>query len=251
MNRESRLSGVPALLLADKLELVSKDVDNDPLRNPLETEGERVEGEETFDTVFLVTLLALLSSDVDETLFAEEEDREEEADNVGLTEGLRYAPEILTSDAVEVLILFSEGDMGTDFLIPETLDPLVGFVDTEGKELLLSSGRDFLTGSTTAVLFFLAPTTEAPFGPCFSEDTPPVLFRLMEVEVRKEEVLAVVVGFVAFELDTGVSLDSALFLAEPLGANSVEVGEIIGLVSFFATFLVVSLGLTVSCTCVI
>lgn len=69
MNRESLLSRVADFLRPDKLELLSSEDDNDPPLKPLVIEGERADGDETFETVFLVVLLPVLSSDEELILF--------------------------------------------------------------------------------------------------------------------------------------------------------------------------------------
>lgn len=146
------------------MKLLSREVDRDPALKPLEIEGDLADGEESF---FLLMLLAVLSTDVEITLLEEEE----EAGNAGLTEGFSS---LLTPDPVDALKHLS---MGTEFLVSETLPVLtMGFVG--GKELLLSSGRDLLTGSETALLVF--PLVFCRFVEetgCFS-GTPPVLFLL-------------------------------------------------------------------------
>lgn len=219
MNRESLLCGVPALLCPDKLELRSRDDDKDPFRSPLETEGDLTDGEETFEIVFLLTLLPLLSNDIEDTLL-----EEEATDNAGLVEAfLRVS--VLASDPVDLLKLRPTGDIGTDFLVWETLARvLVGLVTTEGNELLLISGSDRLTGSGSTVLGFF-PTAESAVIVCLVVEAgdfsgnPPVLFLLVtgtEFVVFKE---ALTVGLVRFELRADPLLGSVFFLILELGAT--------------------------------
>lgn len=99
INRESLLSGVPALLRPDKLEVLSKDEDKDPFLTPLETEGDRVDGEETFEIVFRLKLPPLLSNDTEDTLL-----EDEEADNAGFVEAF-LTVSVLASDPVDLLKL--------------------------------------------------------------------------------------------------------------------------------------------------
>lgn len=148
------------------MKLLSREVDRDPALKPLETEGDLADGEESF---FLLMLLAVLSTDVEITLL-EEEEEEEEVGNAGLAEGFSS---LLTPDPVDAL---KHLPMGTEFLVSETLPVLtMGFVG--GKELLLSSGRDLLTGSETALVFPLVFCRFVEETGSFS-GTPPVLFLL-------------------------------------------------------------------------
>lgn len=144
INLESRLSGVVGFLRPDKLELRSRDEDNAPALSPPENDGDRADGEETFETVFLVELLLLLSGDKVVTFF-----EDEETDNVGLIEDFLTVSDLFIEDPVDVVRFRFADDTGTDFLVSERLALDVGFVATEGNELLLSSGADRLTGSTT------------------------------------------------------------------------------------------------------
>lgn len=236
MKRESRLSGVPALLRPDKLELLSRDIDREPALKPLELEGERADGEESLEIVFLLMLLPVLSSDEEASLLEEEE--EEETDNAGLTEDFLTVSGLRTPDPIDVLKLLS---MGTDFLASETLlVRIVGFA--EGKELLLSCGRDCFTGSETAFVF--PPEPVVVFWSFVAETdsfsgAPPVLFLLVtgtELVLREDAVVVV-----TFEIESEVFFGLLLF-----GAERFEVAEMVGFV-VLETFMEVSTELTEDC----
>lgn len=229
MKRESRLSGVPALLRPDKLELLSREIEREPALKPLELEGERADGEESLEIVFLLMLLPVLSSDEEVSLLEEEE---EETDNAGLTE------DFLTPDPIDVLKLLS---MGTDFLASETLlVRIVGFA--EGKEILLSCGRDCFTGSETAFVF--PPEPVVVFWSFVAETdsfsgAPPVLFLLVtgtELVLREDAIVVV-----TFEIESEVFFGLLLF-----GAERFEVAEMVGFV-VLETFMEVSTELTEDC----
>lgn len=238
MNRESLLSGVPALLRPDKLEFRSRDDDRDPFRSPLETEGDLNDGEETFEIVFLLTMLPPLSNDMEDTLL-----EEGVTDNTGLVEAfLRLS--ILASDPVDLLKLRPTGDTGTDFLVSETLARvLVGLVTNEGNELLLMSGSDRLTGCDSKVEVFF-PTAEPAVVVCLVVEAddfsgnPPVLFLLVkgtEFVVFKE---ALTVGLVRFELRADPVLGSVfLLILELVATETFDMAATLGfptLVTFFA-----------------
>lgn len=197
MNLESLLSGVATFLRPDKLELLSRDDDKDPDLNPLETEGDRADGEETFVTVLLIPLLPLLSNDV-EVILREEE---EETNDDGLAEDFLTVSCLVSSDLVDVFKLRATGDTGTDFLASETLVLVEALALTEGNELLLSSGRDRLAGSEPEELsvFFLATETALL---CLFSGNPPVLFRLAAGTVLELFNDALTVGFITVELET-------------------------------------------------
>lgn len=178
-------------------------------------------------------LLAVLSTDVEITLLEEEE----EAGNAGLTEGFSS---LLTPDPVDALKHLS---MGTEFLVSETLPVLtMGFVG--GKELLLSSGRDLLTGSETALLVF--PLVFCRFVEetgCFS-GTPPVLFLLAigtGLVLQEDAFLAV-----TFELESELFFGSVLFRIEPIGVKRWELAEMVGFV-VFETFIGICIELPDDC----
>lgn len=216
------------------MKLLSREVDRDPALKPLEIEGDLADGEESF---FLLMLLAVLSTDVEITLLEEEEEEEEEAGNAGLTEGFSS---LLTPDPVDALKHLS---MGTEFLVSETLPVLtMGFVG--GKELLLSSGRDLLTGSETALLVF--PLVFCRFVEetgCFS-GTPPVLFLLAigtDLVLQEDAFLAV-----TFELESELFFGSVLFRIEPIGVKRWELAEMVGFV-VFETFIGICIELPDDC----
>lgn len=236
MKRESRLSGVPALLRPDKLELLSRDSDREPALKPLKLEGERADGEESLEIVFLLMLLPVLSSDEEASLLEEEE--EEETDNAGLTEDFLTVSGLRTPDPIDVLKLLS---MGTDFLASETLlVRIVGFA--EGKELLLSCGRDCFTGSETAFVFPPEPVVvfwSFVAGTDSFSGAPPVLFLLVtgtELVLREDAVVVV-----TFEIESEVFFGLLLF-----GAERFEVAEMVGFV-VLETFMEVSTELTEDC----
>jgi hypothetical protein len=214
------------------LKLLSREVDRDPALKPLEIEGDLADGEESF---FLLMLLAVLSTDVEITLL-EEEEEEEEAGNAGLTEGFSS---LLTPDPVDALKNLS---MGTEFLVSETLPVLtMGFVG--GKELLLSSGRDLLTGSETALVFPLVFCRFVEETGCFS-GTPPVLFLLAigtDLVLQEDAFLAA-----TFELESELFFGSVLFRIEPIGVKRWELAEMVGFV-VFETFIGICIELTDDC----
>lgn len=211
------------------MKLLSREVDRDPALKPLETEGDLADGEESF---FLLMLLAVLSTDVEITLL-EEEEEEEEVGNAGLAEGFSS---LLTPDPVDAL---KHLPMGTEFLVSETLPVLtMGFVG--GKELLLSSGRDLLTGSETALVFPLVFCRFVEETGCFS-GTPPVLFLLAigtDLVLQEDAFLAV-----TFELESELFFGSVLFRIEPIGVKRWELAEMVGFV-VFETFIGICIELT-------
>lgn len=211
------------------MKLLSREVDRDPALKPLETEGDLADGEESF---FLLMLLAVLSTDVEITLLEEEE---EEVGNAGLAEGFSS---LLTPDPVDALKHLS---MGTEFLVSETLPVLtMGFVG--GKELLLSSGRDLLTGSETALVFPLVFCRFVEETGCFS-GTPPVLFLLAigtDLVLQEDAFFAV-----TFELESELFF-GILFRIEPIGVKRWELAEMVGFV-VFETFIGICIELTDDC----
>lgn len=203
------------------MELRSRDEDNAPALSPPENDGDRADGEEIFETVFLVELLLLLSGDKVVTFF-----EDEETDNVGLIEDFLTVSDLFIEDPVDVVRFRFADDTGTDFLVSERLALDVGFVATEGNELLLSSGADRLTGSTTERMVVFLPEVVLILLPDlvvevddFSE-APPVLFRLVteiDFEFRNEEDT---VAFVRLELKVTPPVDSVFFIIEAAGANN-------------------------------
>lgn len=231
MNLESRLSGVAAFLRADKLELLSTDDDKEPALNPLETEGDRADGEEIIETVFLIPLLPLLPNIVEETLLEEEE---EVADDAGLTKGFLTISRLPTSDAVDVFRLRPTGDTGTDFLVSETLALVEVLVTGEGTELLLASGRDRLTVSEPEVAVFF-PATE-PALLCRLSGKPPVLFRLAAGTPFELFNDALTVGFITDEVESKPALDSNLFLTGTVAAETFKADATLGFTAFETFF---------------
>jgi len=232
MNLESRLSGVPVFLRPDKLELLSRDDDKDPALNPLETEGDRADGEESFETVFLIPLLPLLSNDVEVILL----EKEEETDDAGLTEDFLTLSCLVMSDPVDVFKLLPTGETGTDFLLAsETLVRVEALATTGGNELLLCSGRDRLTGSEPEGLAVFFPATE-PALICLLSGNPPVLFRLATGTAFKLFNDALTVGFITVELDSWPVLESNLFLAETVAAETFEDAGTLGFADFATLF---------------
>lgn len=147
MSRESRLSGVAIFFRPEKLELRSRDVDNDFDLIPPETEGDvPAEGEETLETVLpleraacalpLLVLLPLLSTDEDGALF---EDTETLMGVLAEDSGL------LKLDPVDFVELRLPGDTGIDFLLSGRLALDTVFAERVDTELLLNSGSDLLT----------------------------------------------------------------------------------------------------------
>lgn len=152
MKRESRLSGVPTFRRPEKLELLFTDGDNKLPFDPLETEGDLADGDETFGTAFLVVLLAVPSNGEEATLFEEETDGDDIAKS--------FFPEscLFASDEDSVLEIRAIGGEGTDFLVFKIADRVNDLVPTEGNELLLTSGRDRLSNSEAGGLIFLLAT---------------------------------------------------------------------------------------------
>lgn len=247
MNLESRLSGVATFLRPDKLELLSREEERDPGRNRLETEGVRSDGEETFETAFLIPLPPLVSNEEDVALLKEEEDDEEETDNDGLTEALLTVSCLVTSEPVDVLKLRSPGNTVVDFLVSEALTLFEGLATAEDNELLLSSGSDRLAGSEVflpavvvvvlVVALFSRLVAETADG--FSGSTPPVLFRLTtEIEFEIRDAPATV-DFFPLELElepTKGLLGSTLFLTEPVDADTFDITAVPGFTVFIAFF---------------
>lgn len=228
MNRESRLSGVAAFLLPEKLELLSIDEDREPTFDPLEIAGDRADGEESLELTFLNVLLPLLSND-EVTLF-----EEEEIEDADLTEDLLTVSCFLTSDSVDVLKLLVRGETGPDFLVSET--PTLGdvLVTTEGNELLLISGRERLNGSEANVVVFLLATELTLLGRLVTETDdfsgkPPVLFLLngTEFELRADPD-PVTVDFTTPELESELIFDSIFFRIEPVGTRTFEAAATLG-----------------------
>lgn len=158
-------------------------MDEDADLDPLETAGDRADGEETFETVFLATLLllALLSREVEVSLLEIKED--EEIDGVDLIVDC-LGPSLpvsfpSVSDGFKDFKLLPADEIGTDFLVSGALLRGEFLETTEDNELLLSSGRERLVGSDAGVLTAAALLTLFGF---LEEDAgefsgnPPVLF---------------------------------------------------------------------------
>lgn len=246
IKRESRLSGVPTFLRPDKLELRSIDVDKDPVLDPLETEGDRDDGEETFATDFLSEeLLPVLSRDVEGTLFIDDTDVGD-----GLVELLFEESCLLASEDDEVLVALATGDTGTEFLTSEMPDLVAVLVLAGGNELLRISGRDLLTGSKAEEPDLLPATVltleSCPFVSevgCFSCN-PPVLFLLITgIEPELREALLTVdfvkVDLVPVKLQDKPLLTSAFFFTIPVEALPFGIIEPFGFTPF-GTFLTLS-----------
>lgn len=223
MKRESLFSEVAAFFRPDRLEPLSRDDDKDSALKPLDTVGDRVEGEETLEIVFLLLLLAVLSSD-EEVIFFEEE----EADNAGFTVGFLTVFCILVSDAVDVLKLRPTLETGTDFLVSERFARVVGFVATEGSELLLISGRDRPTDSVAKVVLDFLPAIAQKLFCCLALEAddfsgkPPVLFLLVtatEFDVRNEEDI---VDLAKPAVNSDPFLVSLLFLVKLAGIDTFD-----------------------------
>lgn len=172
-------------------------------------------GEETFEIVFLLVLLAVLSSEEEVSFF-----KEEEAENAGFTADFLTDLCILVSDAVEVFKLLPTGDTGTDFLVSERFARDVVFVATEGSGLLLSSGRERLTDSAAEGVDGFLPAIVIALFCCLALEadnfsgTPPVLFLLdtaTEFDVRNEEDT---VDLAKRALNSDPFLESLFFLVE-------------------------------------
>jgi hypothetical protein len=252
INRESWLFGVAGFLRPDKLEFRSIDVEREPDRIALEIDGDRAEGEETFDAVFF-TPLALLSNVEELNLLAEDE---EETDNAGLRDGFLTGSCLGTSGRVDLLKLrlTVTGDTGVDFLVSEMLGLDKDFVVAEGNELL-SSGRDFLTGSETGGLETLfPPTTLLPTLFCLFvldtddfSDNPPVLFLLITgtgFEVREE---ALRVDFIKLEIESEPFWSSIFLRVEPVDDAAIFAADAIVGFIVLGTFFTLSDELTENC----
>lgn len=189
MKRESRLSGVATFRRPDKLEFLSRDADKWPTFGPLETEGDRDDGEETFETALLIVLLPVLSNDIEETL------RDEESVGDDFTAEFFVESCFPASELGNVLEVLPTGEMGTDFLVSEMFGLVEGLLATEERELLRTSGSDRLNGSEEVAEVVFLPVTELTVfccllvteTGCFS-GKPPVLFLLVigtELKLRE------------------------------------------------------------------
>lgn len=210
IRRESRLSRVPPFFLLDELALLSRDVDNEPALEPVETEGDRAAEEDNFVVNFLVeTLLTVLSNDEEALLLAEESDGDDNLAEVFLTDSW-----LLASELTDALGVFVRGEIGTDLLVSDVLDRVVVLALVEGNVLFRISGRDRLIGSAAKELLFLAvpePTLVAlgrlvTVVGCFS-GKPPVLFLLGPGGVPEIREVLLTVDFVRVDL-TDLELES-------------------------------------------
>lgn len=223
MKRESRLFDVATFLRPDVLELLSRDVDKKPTFGPLETEGDRADGQETFETDLLLVLLPVLSNEMEETL------RDEESVGVDFTADFLVESCFPASELGNFLEVLPTGEMGTNFLISEMLGLAEGLVTTEGSELLRTSGSDRLNGSKEVAEVVFLPATELTLvcrllvseSGCLS-GKPPVLFLLViGTELKLREVPLTVdlvrIGLVTIEANSEPPFGSILFLVVPGG----------------------------------
>lgn len=150
MKRESRLSGVKVFFRPDKEEPLSIDADTDPNLKLLVTEGERPEGDDTFESTFLRLLqpLGLSTEDVVNLL------KEETVD--GFTSGFRVKSASVLSD------LDDNRDTGDDVNVSERATAEGAFGITEGSNGSLLSRLLLFPCSETEEAFFL-PSIDVPF----------------------------------------------------------------------------------------
>lgn len=235
MKCESRLSALAVFFRSDRFELLSRDVDKEGTLGPLETEGDRDDGDETFETALLNVLLPVLSNDICDVDKLVDE----------LSADLFVPPLLPTSELssdLEVRLTLE-----IELLVSVTFGLVVGLATTEGSELLLTSGSDRLNGSEELAELGSLPATEltlvcrllAETG-CFS-GKPPVLFLLSTgTELKAPEVpvtfALVMVGFATFDRNSEPLFSSVLFLAVPIGPVTVGLAIFAVLFAFSVRF---------------
>ncbi|PIA25288.1 hypothetical protein AQUCO_12000026v1 [Aquilegia coerulea] len=185
MKRESQLSGVVPFLRLDKVEPLSTDDERDPYFEPLLSEGERADGEESFKLVFLSVLMLLLSMEEDESPF------NVEPDNDSLSDGFLTC--LLTSDPDNVHEALVTGQTRDCFFVDESLTLIDVLVPNAGREARLGSTEELLTESETEGLVFL-PTIEAALSQllgsepdCFPTNPPVLFFSLLVLHLSLEK----------------------------------------------------------------
>lgn len=237
MKCESRLSALTVFFRSDKFELLSRDVDKEGTLGPLETEGDRDDGDETFETALLNVLLPVLSNDICDVDKLVDE----------FSADLLIASRLLTSELSTDLEVRLTCELEIEFLVSDTFGLVEGLATTDGSELLLTSGSERLNGSVEPADVGLPPTTEltlfcrllAETG-CFS-GKPPVLFLLVTgTELKPPEVLVtfalVMLDFATVERNSEPLLSSVLFLAVPVGPVTVGLAIFAVLFAFSVKF---------------
>ena len=237
MKFESRLSALVDFFRSDKFEFLSRDVDREGILGPLEMEGDRDDGDETFETALLNVLLPVLSNDICDV------DRLVDEFSADLFVASRLPTSELSSD-LEVRLTC---ELEIAFLVSDTLGLVEGLATIEDSELLLTSGSDRLNGSEELAEVGLPPTAElalfcrllAETG-CFS-GKPPVLFLLVTGTELKPPEVAVnfalpVVGFATFDRNSEPPFSSVLFLAVPIGPVTVGLAICVVLFAFSVNF---------------
>lgn len=219
IKRETLISGVPAFLRLDAVDILSREDDKDLVFDPLETTDDRAVEEENFEIIFLDELLNVLSMDVEGTLEDEESDEEDLTLDV-----IRECPLLASELLPTVLGVLVVGEEGTEFLVSMELERTEALPANEGSELLRGSGRDRLNGSVVVEEPVFLPTAELTLLICFSTGTCccfsgklPVLF-LLTAEPAFDVVLPLsIVGFLRVDLTTlGTLLGSIFFRVVPV-----------------------------------
>lgn len=244
MKREFRLSGVAAFLRVDRVEFLSSDEDVVELTlEPLNTEREGVEGEETFETAFLIPMLLLLLLSTEEVPTPFREATDEDC----LTYDFFIESPLMPSDPGDVFGIRPVAlNTGTDFLDSEIFARrAVGFATfaTAGGCEALISGKDRRTGAAAEAVEAdpLVAVEPAPFCRLVAVDEeagpfsgkPPVLFLLGTEETELE------LDAAALELESAMLFGSNLFRVEPPpGTESFDIAAELGFVVFDAFFAV-------------
>lgn len=201
IRRESRLSAVDPFLRLDKVDPLSTDDERD--LELLVSEGERADGERSFELDFLkvLPLLLLLSIDEEETLVVPDID--------SLSDGFLAKLCLLPSDNVRETL--AAGDNGDCFFSTESLVLFKVLVPIAGKEARLGSMvEDRLNESETEVVFFFPTLSTSDLFPA----NPPVLLLLFTGSKLELNVGLVTAGLIEFELVLETLVPSTLFLLE-------------------------------------
>lgn len=237
MKCESRLSALVVFLWSDNFELLSRDVDKEDTLGPLETEGDRDDGDETFETVLLNVLLPVLSNDIC--------DVDKLVDEFSVD--LFVATLLPTSELFSDLGVRLTCELEIEFLVSDTFGLVEGLAAIEGSELLLTSGSDRFNGSEEVADVGLPPTTELTLScrlltetGCFS-GKPPVLFLLVTgIELKPPEVpvtfALVIIGFATLDRNSEPLFSSVLFLAAPIDPVTVGLASFAVLFAFSVKF---------------
>lgn len=184
----------------------------------MEVEDDRADEEEIFGIVLLVDVLQLLSNEGEET-FLEEED----ASDAVFTDDFIETSSPDTLDAMDFLKLWTTGDAGTDFLVPEMQARAEGLVGDEGTDPRLSSGRDLLADSAKPpfflavglIQFFVLP----PDINGFSSNSPLLFPRAIDIEVVEPLQELVKPDFFATNVESETLLGPTRFLIGALAGE--------------------------------